>query len=345
MNNFICPICFQGLSSGTCPRCLRSFPTKNDISDFRTKSIIEYSDTPILEKIVRESKQENWLNVVQKYTLDQPWLNHIITSQNRADFLYLLNLEDKICLDIGCGWGQITEPLSAMCAKVYATDANPTKVDFVKTRCDQAGYKNNEYFISQTTSLPLGNSTIDVVFLIGVLEWIPDGFQNEDPRKIQLQALQEVKRILKPDGRLIIGIENSHGLKYFAGAPDDHTGIPHISYQDRLTANNMIQQKHHRDYRTYTYNINGYQTLLSESGFNMQDTKFIYPIKSYKDNQALVEIDHLENLTYLYENILPIGIFNEYEKKAVEQELEYLKENNIQELAEKVSSYFIIATK
>ncbi len=345
MSKFVCPICHHNLSVDTCNRCSKTFLQQNNIIDFRTKSIIEYSDTPILEKIIKESKQKPWLEVVQKYTADNPWLNHIITSQNRADFLYLLDLEDKICLDIGCGWGQITEPLSSMCQKVYATDANPIKVDFVKTRCIQAKHEKNEYFVSHTTKLPLVDDTIDFVFLVGVLEWIPEGFASGDPRDIQLQALQEIRRVLKKEGQLVIGIENSHGLKYFAGAPDDHAGLPQISYQDRATANSMMQEKHKKDYRTYTYDMNGYQQLLKEAGFYTQKTKYYYPVKSYKDNQAIIEIDNIENLQYLYEKVLPINIFNDYEKTAVKQELELLEKSNSEELQGKVSSYFIISEK
>ena len=36
--------------------------------------------------------------------------------------------------------------------------------------------------------------------------------------------LQRVRSLLKPEGKLIVAIENQLGLKYFAGAPEDHLG-------------------------------------------------------------------------------------------------------------------------
>lgn len=345
MFDFICPICHHDLDQDTCTHCAKNFTVNQGIPDFRTQNISEYSDTPLLTKIVLESRQNPWLGVVQKYTLDNPWLNQIITSQNRADFLYLLDLQDKTCLDIGCGWGQITEPLSSMCHKVFATDANPVKVEFTKIRCEQAGFTNNQYFVSQTTKLPLLDNSIDVVFLIGVLEWIPDGFDSGDPREIQIQALQEIKRILTKNGQLVIGIENSHGFKYFAGAADDHAGLPNISYLNRSAANSLMQANFQKDYRTYTYDLNGYQKLLEDAGYDHNQTQFYYPVKSYKDNQAIIEIEHLENLNYLYEKVLPINIFNDFEKKAVKEELNLLENKNISELSGKISSYFIVSHK
>ena len=37
--------------------------------------------------------------------------------------------------------------------------------------------------------------------------------------------LKEMGGYLKPEGKLLIAIENRLGLKYFAGAPEDHTDI------------------------------------------------------------------------------------------------------------------------
>lgn len=345
MFDFICPICHHDLDQDTCTHCAKNFTVNQGIPDFRTQNISEYSDTPLLTKIVLESKQNPWLGVVQKYTLDNPWLNQIITSQNRADFLFLLDLQDKTCLDIGCGWGQITEPLSSKCYKVFATDANPVKVEFTKIRCEQAGFINNQYFVSQTTKLPLLDNSIDVVFLIGVLEWIPDGFDSGDPREIQIQVLHEIKRILTKNGQLVIGIENSHGFKYFAGAPDDHAGIPYICYQDRTVANKIMQQKYHKDYRTYTYNLSGYKSLFQDAGYDLNKFQAFYPVKSYKDNQANLEINNLQNLSYLYQNILTQNIFNNFEAQAVAEELKLVKQNQLDEVAQKTSSYFLVIGK
>ena len=37
--------------------------------------------------------------------------------------------------------------------------------------------------------------------------------------------LNSVKEYLKPNGKILLAIENRLGLKYFAGAPEDHTDL------------------------------------------------------------------------------------------------------------------------
>lgn len=46
---------------------------------------------------------------------------------------------------------------------------------------------------------------------------------SENPYK---DFLKKIKQLLKPNGKLLIAIENQYGLKYWCGAREDHTGIP-----------------------------------------------------------------------------------------------------------------------
>ena len=46
--------------------------------------------------------------------------------------------------------------------------------------------------------------------------------QSEDPF---VDYLKRIRTHLAPGGRLVIAIENRIGLKYWAGATEDHTGI------------------------------------------------------------------------------------------------------------------------
>jgi hypothetical protein len=58
---------------------------------------------------------------------------------------------------------------------------------------------------------------------VGVLEWIAGG----DPdRGRYLDFLRGIEERLLPDGVLVCAIENQLGVKYLAGAPEDHSGIP-----------------------------------------------------------------------------------------------------------------------
>ena len=65
------------------------------------------------------------------------------------------------------------------------------------------------------------NEKFDYITLIGVFEYSAGYIGGEQP---YVDMLKTVSRFLKPDGKLIIAIENRLGLKYWAGCREDHVG-------------------------------------------------------------------------------------------------------------------------
>ena len=65
--------------------------------------------------------------------------------------------------------------------------------------------------------------TYDLVVVCGVLEYVGAGSKNKAPYE---EFLAACAARLKPSGHLILAIENSLGVKYLAGASEDHTGRP-----------------------------------------------------------------------------------------------------------------------
>ena len=81
--------------------------------------------------------------------------------------------------------------------------------------------------------------------------------------------LEENRIFLKKDGEIIIAIENKLGLKYWRGAPEDHTnrifeGIEGYPNYDGIK----------------TFNRKELKELLEQAGF--KDIRFYYPIPDYK---------------------------------------------------------------
>jgi SAM-dependent methyltransferase len=93
----------------------------------------------------------------------------------------------SVVLDLGCGWGEFSNNISAY--KKYAMDMNP----------DAAARLNDDVeLFSQDCSRPwpLADASLDVVFTSNFLEHLPDKAHVES-------TIAEVKRCLKPGGRLI----------------------------------------------------------------------------------------------------------------------------------------------
>jgi hypothetical protein len=97
---------------------------------------------------------------------------------------------------------------------------------------------------------------------------------------VQLDVLRRVRRLLKPSGVVVIGIENRIGFHSFFGRVD-HSGFAFTSLMPRWLASlymKLRQPAFHRTllnsslgYRTYTYSPRGYQKLLRQAGFQSVD--------------------------------------------------------------------------
>ncbi|HET7100658.1 MAG TPA: hypothetical protein VFJ52_05860, partial [Terriglobia bacterium] len=97
------------------------------------------------------------------------------------------------------------------------------------------------------------------------------------PRAAQLRFLTSLERLLKPNGVMVIGIENRFGISSLRGAVD-HSGMPYTSLVPRRVATLMLRhgkdahpihrtRLESRQYRTYTYTAGGYRRLLKAAGF------------------------------------------------------------------------------
>lgn len=301
-----------------------------------------------MQSILSELNNTYWKDVVSKhFEVDNPWLHKIITYSTRGDYVYLskANPESTISLDLGAGWGQSLDALSQVSKKVWALEGTIDKLHFIQKRIKQDGLNNVELINATALDMPFSDNTFDLIVMNGVLEWIPVSDITKNPRELQILALKECLRILRPGGQLIVGIENSHGLKYFYGEPDDHTGVVGISYLSRKKATEKLKEVRNEEYRTYTYTMKGYSKLLQESGFNNRKIEFYYPVPSYKIFSFILPIKNIKSLKYIYSNLQPNLLQTDIDRRVIDAELALLKEGKINKLKNRVSSYFIVSSK
>ena len=120
-------------------------------------------------------------------------------------------------LEIGAGPGAITSLLCRRCGHV-------TSVELSRLRA-KINFERNKRFDNLT--IMVGNLNdmhfdrpFDYVILNGVFEYAGSFTEGTDPYGT---FLKHCAGYLKEDGLLLIAIENRLGLKYFSGAPEDHT--------------------------------------------------------------------------------------------------------------------------
>src|SRR5438874_11015183 len=112
----------------------------------------------------------------------------------RGDLLALLDLLDDrwVVGDLGCGTGQISEALAPCVARVIAVDESGPMLAAAEERLES--HKNVELRTGTIESLPIADGELDVAVLFLVAHFITD------PAKV----MREIRRVLKPDGRLLI---------------------------------------------------------------------------------------------------------------------------------------------
>jgi SAM-dependent methyltransferase len=119
---------------------------------------------------------------------------------SRTDLFALLGLLDEnwVVGDLGCGAGHITEALAPCVGRVIAVDESGPMLTAAKARL--ASHANVELHTGTIESLPIEDATLDAAVLFLVAHFITD------PAK----TMREIRRVLKPGGRLLIVDLMSH---------------------------------------------------------------------------------------------------------------------------------------
>lgn len=183
------------------------------------KGVDLYSDGIVEDEI---------LEIVKKYDKDDfdkvikercKWPIYYHLSEIRGNCVEWLDIsKDMDVLEIGSGCGAITGTLAKKAKSV-------TCIELSKKRSLINAERNKNL---DNIQIVLGNfkdikldKKFDIVTLIGVLEYSESYIGGINSYEKMIKASMEY---LKPNGKLIIAIENKFGLKYWAGCKEDHIG-------------------------------------------------------------------------------------------------------------------------
>jgi ubiquinone/menaquinone biosynthesis C-methylase UbiE len=130
----------------------------------------------------------------QRFWVEAP---HPIISRDRL-FSILRPQPGERVLEIGPGTGYYTLDIAEWVGpegRVEIFDLQQDFLDHTMSRAAARGLQNVAPTQGDATSLPFGDGSVDAVVLTAVLGEIPD----------TAAALREVRRVLRPTGRLIVG--------------------------------------------------------------------------------------------------------------------------------------------
>lgn len=104
-------------------------------------------------------------------------------------------VEGRYVLDVGCGTGYGTAVLARSARRVLALDVSAESVAFAKENYTAT---NVDFLVSDCRQIPLGAQTVDAAVCFEVIEHLAE----------QTTLLQEIHRVLRPDGVLVISTPN-----------------------------------------------------------------------------------------------------------------------------------------
>ncbi|NLE68387.1 MAG: class I SAM-dependent methyltransferase [Lentisphaerae bacterium] len=226
-----------------------------------------YSDGAEIEERLLEAVRAGKPPSLEPGEFSWPLYYHL--SQKRRLLLEWYPFEPGAALlELGAGCGALTGLFCERVRRVVAAELSASRCRILHERwraCD-----NLEVVAGNMLDIgPRGE--FDYATLIGVLEYARSFVKTGAPHAAMLA---EVRRRLKPGGRLLLALENRFGLKYFAGAGEDHTGRPFESIEC-----------YPLDPPVDTFSKREIETLLLESGFS--NLEFHYPHPDYKFPDAV----------------------------------------------------------
>ena len=258
---------------------------KLDLSSYSGQDL--YSDGDIedvLLDIVKNHKEEEFNSIIMEKK-DWAVLYHL--SPIRQNIVSFLNIDkDSSILEIGAGCGAITGALASKAKKV-------TCIELSKRRSTINAYRNQAF---DNIEIKVGNFTdvekkleekYDYITLIGVLEYAASYIAMEKPYD---EFLQIITKHLKPNGKVIIAIENRLGMKYWAGCKEDHTG-KFFSGIDEYEGIDHVK----------TFSKTELEELLNENGLGCVD--YYYPYPDYKLPMRIYTDEYLPGLDELKDNM------------------------------------------
>lgn len=115
-----------------------------------------------------------------------------------------LGVDGLKVLEIGLGQGAESEQLIKRGARWSGLDLTSESVRRVQIRLELHELKWDDLWQGSVTQIPAEDSSFDLVFSHGVLHHVPD----------ILKAQAEIKRVLRPDGRLVVMLYARRSLNY-----------------------------------------------------------------------------------------------------------------------------------
>lgn len=157
--------------------------------------MVKHSFNSILKPIYKGKRvREKFDKIGKLYGL----INMVGRKPNREGMKFVKTEKGERILEIGIGTGSSLEEMilaSNLQDKIYGVDSSYGMVNLARNRLYKKGIKKVNILCADARNLPFRNNTFSLIFCSGLF----DSLTEDD----SLKALKEIKRILKPKGKLV----------------------------------------------------------------------------------------------------------------------------------------------
>jgi len=189
-----------------------------------------------------------------------------------------INPKDRV-LDLGCGNGRLYSLLKSKNIEYIGVDSSRELIKIAKEE-NQEG--NPKFLTVEALSLPFPDNYFDKIFSIAVLHHIPS-------EEFRLKFLEEIKRVLKPKGLLILTVWNLWQKKNFSWFLIKYT-ILRIFGKSKLENRDIFYPWKDFEKRTlvhryfHCFKRKELDKLIIKAGFNIKEIGFLSRGKAKKIN-------------------------------------------------------------
>lgn len=221
---FSCPACGNfpldfRLSEIACLSCSKEFPISSDIP-------LLVANAHTHEQAMAETRARNpaWYSLEQPKEEDSPWRHHLrkrrdyVTKVLRRELAIQGKTQSKRLLDLGCGDGTHLKWLKEFAVETFGSDYNLLRLSRAKKILPEANL-----FLADILNYPVKDGAFDLIFFNHVIEHI----SNDEA------ALTAVRRILAPNGILVLGTPNEGSWWWqlaYKRAPDILKTTDHVHF-------------------------------------------------------------------------------------------------------------------
>lgn len=244
-----------------------------------------------LDKVLQTVQLHSEAELPEEIVKAADWCHLYHLSAARTNLIEWIPVgPDEDVLEFGAECGALTGILAGRAAAVTAVELDPVKTEVNRTRHRE---RSNITYLTGGLYHCLSEEPeerYDKIFLVGSLPLAEQYVENGGEPAYRI-LLTELKKRLKPDGRLILALPNKFGLKYFAGCREDYFGAPFTGLEGYY---------YHKGMKTF--GRRELETLLTECGF--PEFRFYYPYPDYRFMGSLYSDDRLPQAGELNTNLV-----------------------------------------